>query len=181
MRILNLKMFHVERTLPKLMNKGKRLIFLILFVASSCGIAKQKYTIADYVIVPNAKEILGNKGLNAFVFENNKKIIPFQQFITTKFKSNSYQEKEFWVTIDGDKFKIILYDNDELEKYINVSDFIVSDQNPDIVEIGSQADFIAISMINESNEDCLAQNSLYENIATNYLKKLKEEYFKHDR
>lgn len=174
-------MFHVERTLLKPMYKGKLLMFLLLFIFLSCGIAKQKYVIEDYTIVPNAKEIIGNKGLNAFVFENNKKIIPFQQFLVNKFKLNSYQEKEIWVTIEGDKYKIILYDNDELEKYINTSDFTVANQNPDVVNVGSPVDFIAISMISSRNEDCLAEGSLYENIAVKYLKQLKDEFLSNDR
>jgi len=174
-------MFHVERTLLKLMYKGKLPIFLLLFIILSCGIARQKYVIEDYTIVPNAKEIIGNKGLNAFVFENNKKIIPFQQFLVNKFKLNSFQEKEIWVTIEGDKYKIILYDNDELEKYINTSDFTVANQNPDVVNVGSPVDFIAISMISSRNDDCLAEGSLYENIAVKYLKQLKDEFLSNDR
>lgn len=174
-------MFHVERTLLELMNKGKCLIILLFFIFFGCGITKQKYVIDDYTIVPNAKEIIGNKGLYAFVFENNKKILPFQQFLTRKFKLDSYQEKEFWVTIDGDKYKIIVYDNDELLKYINTSDFILANQNPDVVNVGSPVDFIAISMINSRNEDCLAEGSLYENIAVKYLKQLKDEFLSNDR
>ncbi|MDR6969456.1 hypothetical protein J2X31_003487 [Flavobacterium arsenatis] len=163
------------------MYKGKLPIFLLFFIVLSCGITKQKYVIDDYTIVPNAKEVLGNKGLSAFVFENNKKLLPFQQFITNKFKLDSYQEKEFWVTIDGDKYKIILYDNDELIKYINTSDFTLANQNPDVVNVGSTADFIALSMISSRNEDCLAEGSLYENIAVKYLKQLKDDYLSNDR
>ncbi|MFY0482481.1 hypothetical protein ACI6PS_07730 [Flavobacterium sp. PLA-1-15] len=170
----------MERTLLALMNKGKIPLFVLFFIILSCGINKQ-YVIEDYTIVPNAKEILGNKGLNAFVFENNKKIMPFQHFVTDKFKLESYQQKEFWVTIEGDKYKIILYDNDELEKYINTYDFALSNQNPDVVNVGSTADFIALSMISSRNEDCLAEGSLYENIAVKYLKQLKDEFLSNDR
>lgn len=181
MYVSRIKMFHVERSLLELMNKGKILFFLLFFVILSCGITKQKMVINDYVIVPNAKEILGNKGLSAFVFENNKKILPFQQFLTNKFKLDSYQEKEIWVTIEGDRYKIILYDNDELEKYINTSDFTVAIQNPDVVNVGSTVDFIALSMISSRNEDCLVEGSLYENIAVKYLKQLKDEFLSNDR
>lgn len=173
-------MFHVELMMLRLMYKGNLMFFIMFFTILGCGVAKHKYVIDDYTIVPNAKEILGNKGLNAFVFENNKKIIPFQHFLFNKFKLNSYQEKEFWITIERDKYKIILYDNDELEKYINTSDFTVANQDPDVVNIGSTADFIAISMINSTNEDCLAEGSLYENIAVKYLKRLKDEYLSND-
>jgi len=174
-------MFHVERSLLTLMNKGKLPVFLMFFIVLGCGITRQKFVIDDYTIVPNAKEILGNKGLSAFVFENNKKILPFQQFLTNKFKLDSYQEKEFWVMLEGDQYKIILYDNDELIKYINTSDFILANQNPDVVNVGSTADFIAISMISSRNEDCLVEGSLYENIAVKYLKQLKDEFLSHDR
>lgn len=174
-------MFHVERTLLTLMNKGKICVFFLFCVVLSCGLTRQKYIIDDYIIVSNAKEILGNKGLSAFVFENNKKIIPFQQFLTSKFKANNYQEKEFWITIDKEKYKIILYGNDEVLKYINTSDFRLADQNPDVVNVGSTADFIALSMISSRNEDCLAEGSLYENIAIKYLKQLKDEFLSNDR
>jgi len=174
-------MFHVERTLLRLMYKGKLSIFLLFIIVLGCGIARQKYVIDDYTIVPNAKEILGNKGLSAFVFENNKKLLPFQQFLTSKFKLDSYQEREFWVTIEGDKYKIILYDNDELIKYINTSDFTLANVNPDVVNVGSTADYIALSMISSRNEDCLLEGSLYENIAVKYLKQLKDEYLSNDR
>lgn len=174
-------MFHVERTLLRLMYKGKLSVFLLFFIVLSCGITKQKFIIDDYTIVPNAKEVLGNKGLSAFVFENNKKLLPFQQFLTNKFKLDSYQEKDFWVTIEGDKYRIILYDNDELIKYINTYDFALANQNPDVVNVGSTADFIALSMISSKNEDCLVEGSLYENIAVKYLKQLKDEYLSNDR
>lgn len=174
-------MFHVERTLLRLMYKGKLSVFLLFFIVLSCGITKQKFIIDDYTIVPNAKEVLGNKGLSAFVFENNKKLLPFQQFLTNKFKLDSYQEKDFWVTIEGDKYRIILYDNDELIKYINTHDFALANQNPNVVNVGSTADFIALSMISSKNEDCLVEGSLYENIAVKYLKQLKDEYLSNDR
>lgn len=174
-------MFHVERTLLKLMNKGKFAILLLFFILLSCGITKQKFIIDDYTIVPNAKEILGNKGLSAFVFENDKKIIPFQQFITNKYKLPSYQEKEFWVTIDKEKYKIILYDNDELIKYINTSDFGLANQDPAILNVGGTADFIALSMITSRNEDCLVEGSLYEVVAVKYLKQLKDEFLRNAR
>lgn len=174
-------MFHVERTLLRLMYKGKLSVFLLFFIVLSCGITKQKFIIDDYTIVPNAKEVLGNKGLSAFVFENNKKLLPFQQFLTNKFKLDSYQEKDFWVTIEGDKYRIILYDNDELIKYINTYDFALANQNPNVVNVGSTADFIALSMISSKNEDCLVEGSLYENIAVKYLKQLKDEYLSNDR
>src|SRR6478752_2822501 len=110
-------MFHVELILSGLTNKGKRVsLFLFLFLMS-CGVARQKTEISDYLILEQGKNVIGNKNLNAFVFENNQRKIIFQQYISSKFKTNSLFEKEFWVTISGDKYKLLFYDNDEFDKY----------------------------------------------------------------
>ena len=50
-------------------------------------------------------------------------------------------------------------------------------QLPDNAKVGDSRKFIAISMINSFNEDCLAEGSLFQNIATKYLKTLKDEYY----
>jgi hypothetical protein len=158
----------------------KIVICFLLLIFISCGISRQRIEIPDCLIVPNGKEIVGNKNLNAFVFENNLKNIPFQQYITTRFKSNNYLEKEIWITIEKDKFKLIFYDNDEFEKYIGTSNYTALNQETEANKTGNNAKFIAISMINAQNEDCLIEDSLYQNIAISYLKKLKDDYIKNN-
>lgn len=175
--IYNLKLFHVELSLSTSINKGKILIFLFLFSIYSCGTIKPNYQITDYVLVPNGKEIIESKALNAFIFENNKRQIPIEQYISTKLNLDSYNQNEFWVTINNQKFKLIVYDYTEFEKYFNSSNYAVKNLEPANVEIQDKRDFIAISMINAYNEDCLADGSLYQNIALQYLKKLKDEYY----
>ncbi len=163
------------------MNKRKLsfLIFIIFFI--NCGIHKPKYIIEDYVLVPNAKEILGNKGLTAFVFENNKRILTFQQFLINRFNLETFNQREIPFTINEERFILHVYDSDETAKYINTFDFILKEQIPDASKMGNQSDFIVLSVVNDKNEDCLNDNSLYQNIVIKYLKNLKEEYFKNDR
>ena len=158
----------------------KIIIYNLFFIFISCGIARQRLEIADFLIVPNGKEIIGNKSLNAFVFENNLKNIPFQQYITTKFKSNNLLEKELWISIDKDKFKLIFYDNDEFDKYFGTSNYTAINQETEANKFGNNSKFIAISIINEQNQDCLVGDSLYQNIAISYLKKLKDDYLKNN-
>jgi hypothetical protein len=160
------------------MIKRKNAIILLCFVLTGCIATRERMTIPDYIILRNGKEIPGNKGLNAFLFENTQNNFYFQKFLTAKFNLDNLQQKDFWVTIDGMKYKMLVYDNAELEKYFQVSDFIVTNQQPEIEETASRPKFIAISMISSTNEDCLAENSLLRNIATKFLKNLKDDYLK---
>ncbi|AWI25106.1 hypothetical protein [Flavobacterium pallidum] len=144
---------------------------------SSCA-SRYKTVINDYVVLPEGKEVVGGKApLNAFIFETLTKPFAFQNFIMEKYRTDDLRAPEFWVTIDGSKYKVLVYDNNELEKYFHVSEFIQTnfDTNPDN---NNRPKFIAVSMINEYNEDCLQENSLYYNVAVNFLKTLKQEYYK---
>jgi hypothetical protein len=154
-------------------------VLFILFVG--CGIHKPKYTIDDYVLVPNAKNILGNTGLTAFVFENNKEIIPFQQFLVVKYNLQTLNQREIPFRINEEFFLLHVYDSDETVKYINTFDFVMKNQIPDSSKMGLQADFIVMSVTNKNNEDCLSDGSLYQNIVIKYLKNLKQAYFSNDR
>ena len=169
-------MFHVERTLSTAINKGKPLVFLLFFAVYSCGTMKPNVQIEDYLLVPNGKEIVENKALTAFVFENNKRQIPIEQYLSWKLNIDTYNQNEFWISIDNKKYKLIVYDYTEFEKYFNSSNYAVKNLEPGNVEIQDKRDFIAISMINSYNEDCLLEGSLYQNLAIKYLKKLKDEY-----
>ena len=75
---------------------------------------------------------------------------------------------------------MIFYDNDEFEKYIRTSNFTALNQETEANKTGNKAKFIAVSMINAQNEDCLTEGSLYQNIAISYLKKLKDDYLKNN-
>jgi hypothetical protein len=168
-------MFHVEPKLKTLTLKGFSLLMLLYFF--SCATPRQAIDVSDYVLRNNGKEVPGNKGLTAFIFENNPKKIPFSQFLADKYNVGKYIDVEYNVTIDGHNFKVMLYENAELEKYFQTSNFIAANVEPDSSVVGSKAKFLALSVINDHNEDCLAEGSLYQNMIINYLKNLKKEYY----
>jgi hypothetical protein len=155
------------------------LVLSLLFVG--CGIHRPQYTIDDYVLIPNAKKILGNDGLTAFVFENNKEILPFQQFLVNTFNLQTLNQREIPFTINDELFTLHVYDSDETVKYINTFDFVMKNQIPDSSKMGLQADFIVLSVTNKNNEDCLKDGLLYQNIVIKYLKNLKQAYFSNGR
>lgn len=167
-------MFHVERHIKMTACKA---LFIINFLLISCISTKPSIQIPDYILVSNGKEIIGNKALTAFIFENNTKKAPIEKFLSLKFKSENYFNTEYWITIDKSRYKIIIYDNSDFEKYFNSSNYSVMNLETENSSYGEQRKFIAISMINAYNEDCLSENSLFKNIALNYLRNLKAEYF----
>lgn len=169
-------MFHVELRRINRIFKATTAILLLLFVLQSCVVAKPGYQIDDYYVSENGKEILGTKPLNAFIFENNLKNLPFEQFLAVKYKLDSYLTRDFWVTIDKNRYKILVYDFAEFDKYFGTANFAAVDQENIANIVGGQPKFIAISMITDSNEDCLSDKSIFQNMAINYLKKLKDEY-----
>ena len=169
-------MFHVKPFLKNCIIKGIVPIFLMFFILQSCVGARTAYQIDDYYIAPNGVEILATKPLNAFIFENNLTNLPFEQFLSLKYKLNNTFSREFWITVDKSKYKLIIYDNAEFDKYFGYSNFAAVNQENIANIVGGQPKFIAISMINEFNEDCLSDKSMLQNVSTIYLKNLKDEY-----
>ncbi|WP_298224170.1 hypothetical protein [Flavobacterium sp.] len=161
-----------------IVNKGKLLVFSFCIVLIGCVGARQTIQIPDYILVPKGKEIVENQeGLTAFIFENNTKNLPIEKFLSIKFKSENYFSTEYWVVIDKSKYKMIVYDNSDFEKYFNSANYSVINLEPQNDQSDQQRKFIAISMVNANNEDCLKDGSLFQNIVVNYLKKLKDEYY----
>lgn len=168
-------MFHVERS-NKTLYKGFFLLLTFITVLS-CGTPRYAVDVSDYVIRENGKHVYGKEnGLTAFIFQNQPTKITFNQFLLEKYNLGKFTEIEYWTTIDGMKFKVFLYTQDEINKYFDTSNFIASNVVPENAVVGSQVKFLAISVINEFNEDCLADDSLFKNTVIKYLKDLKDQY-----
>ena len=170
-------MFHVKPIAKTLILKGFFEFLIISMLFTGCGTPRQFVDVSDYVLVPNGKPVLGNDGLTAFIFENNPRKIPFQQFLAEKYNIGNYNNIEYWVTIEGTRFKVMLYEDSELQKYFDTTNFIASNVDNDVNVVGSTVKFIALSVITEYNEDCLSGGSLYQNMVIEYLINLKKEYY----
>lgn len=171
-------MFHVKLNMRTPAIKGITGMLFLFFVLNSCAGAKQSIQIPDYILVPNGRENIGGNNLTAFIFENNMKNVPIEQYLSMKFETSNLFEKEFWIKTEGQKFKIIIYDYNEFEKYFVSTNYAPMNVIPENAKSGDQRKFIAISMISSYNEDCLADGSLLQNIAVNYLKNLKDEFLR---
>lgn len=170
-------MFHVKQSKIKTLFIKGFLVFLMMSISSSCVAPRHTVEIQDYVLVENGKKILGKeKGLTAYIFENNPRKVVFAQFAAEKYGVGQYIDVSYWVTIEGYKFKVFVYDTDELQKYFDMGQFMVTKQENAQNIVGTAERFIGISMITDANEDCLLENSLFHKIAFTYLKNLKDEY-----
>jgi len=151
-------------------------MLFLFFTLTGCVGARQTIQIPDYILVPNGKEDVAGKSLTAFIFENNIKHSQIEEYLAAKINSGNYFEKEVWVTIDKDRYKLIIYDSTDFEKYFGSANYSPINEEAKNDNYYSQRKFIAISMINAYNEDCLKDNSLFQNVAVKYLKNLKDEY-----
>lgn len=171
-----MKMFHVERIVKTLFIKGF-FVFFVWMMFSGCITPRHTVEINDYILLQDGKEILGReKGLTCFMFENNQTKAPIQQFIINKYRLGATEEISYNVILDEKHFKVFLYTNDELMKYFDLSQFMISTVETEVNRIGSSANFIGFSVIDEYNNDCLAEGSLYQNIIIKYLRDLKYEF-----
>ena len=168
-------MFHVERIIKTSVCTAVLLVCINLFL--SCGGARSTVQITDYLLVNNGIELQKNTPLTAFVFENNQKNPPIEKFLSLKFKNSNYFDKEFWVSIQGNKCKLIVYDAAEFEKYIGSSNYAQINQEPENAKYGNQPKFIAFSVVSATNEDCLSDQSLFQQVALTYVQNLKNEYY----
>lgn len=170
-------MFHVEQEEIKTLFRKGFLVFLTAMVFTACGTTRHSVEIQDFVLVPNGKQVLGkDRGLTAFIFENNPRKIPFVQFVAQKYGIGQYVDVSYWVTVEGYRFKVFVYDSDELQKYFDMGQFMVTRQETTQNVVGSSEKFIGLSMITDANEDSLDEQSLFHKIAISYLKSLKDEY-----
>lgn len=169
--------FHVEQIKLKTLFRKGFLVFLAIMLFTSCGVQRHSVEIEDYVLMENGRQVLDKeKGLTAFIFENNPRKIPFVQFAANKYGVGQYTEVNYWVTVDGYHLKVFIYDTDELQKYFDMGQFMVTHQESTTNVVGTTEKFIGISVLSDTNDDCLDEHSLLHKIALNYLINLKEEY-----
>lgn len=165
------------------MNFKKQFFYFLLFPLwglGGCGVQQGGYIIEDYLIVPTeATNTIGTKNLNVFVFENDLTTPPIELFLAEKYTLPTYQTREFWVTTDTkERLYIKVLERDEIEKFLDLSQYGARIQetkgNRDI----TQSKYLALSVTDENGDDCLSDKSLFYNVATKYLKNLKDEYLR---
>lgn len=170
-------MFHVERTIKNVIIKGLAMICFPFFVFS-CIPVKTNPKIAEYHIlnpIPNKLNEKSREGI--FIFENKRMSGSFQSFLVQKLNpTNKKENRDFLVAIQGTKFIISVLDQREMETYIDLTDVFIKSPKPGLVKTGDEKSYVAITVKTPNGEDCLKNNSLYQNIVINYLKELKQEY-----
>lgn len=170
-------MFHVKLDIKTRSIKGLAMICIPFFVFS-CIPVKTNPVIADYHILNSTPNKLNekNKG-GVFIFENHHLSGSFQSFLVQKLHpTNKNENRDFQVLLDNTKFIISVLDQRETEMYIDLSDVLRLPAKPGLLKSGDEKSYVAITVKTPTGEDCLKNNSLYQNIVLKYLKNLKQEY-----
>ena len=171
-------MFHVERNTQHRIIKGIFTVLLIIFVFTSCFSVKTNPDIPDYHLLNTVDSKELKKEIPAvFMFENKKMKNSFQNFLGEKLNMKN-ENRNFPVKIQNEKFVISILDKIETEKVITLGDYIFKRPEKAIIKNGDQKLYIAISVTDKIGNDCLKNNSIYQNLVLNYLKELKLEYSK---
>lgn len=171
-------MFHVKLITQNRTVKRIGSILLIVFLFSSCVTINPNPKITDYHLInaTSSKEL--EKEVPAvFMFENNRMKQSFQNFLGQKFNVKN-ENRNFEVRIQNESFVISVLDKIETEKVITFQDFIFKNPDRAIIKSGDQQAYVAISVTDKIGNDCLKNNSIYQNLILNYLKELKLEYSK---
>ncbi len=165
-------MFHVKQTSLR----RYVIAFATILLSFSCGTIRT-YQIADYQLFPQGRTI-GSTELNAFIFENNQKNLPFLYFLANRFNQGNIYDRVFDIKIEGTKCLMMVYDDAEFDKYFKLSNFSMINEVPENGRVGDNQRFIAISVVGPNNEDFLASTSLFQKVTVDYLSALKKEYYK---
>jgi len=170
-------MFHVEPNIKNRIIKGLAMICIPFFVFS-CIPVKTNPVISDYHILNPIPNKLNEKSRDGvFIFENNKMSGSFQSFLVQKLNpTNKKENRDFNVSLEGTKFIISVLDQREMETYIDLSDFFIKTSKTGVIKKGDEKSYVAITVKTPNGEDCLKNNSLYQNIVLKYLKNLKQEF-----
>jgi len=150
--------------------------FCLLLFLRCTSIRQTRYIIDDYLIVPTEiTNTIGAKNLNVFVFENDLTTPPIELFLSEKYNLPSYQTREFRITTNTkDRFYIKILDRNETEKFLDLAQYGAKTQETKGSKDITQSKYLAIAITDENGEDCLSEKSLFYNIATLYLKNLKD-------
>src|SRR5690606_13779887 len=97
-------MFHVKLPSRGLAMKGLAGYLLVLCITGSCVGSRPAMQIDDYVLADNGLEHFAHKPLHAFIFENNLRNQSIERFLNEKYRTQTYADSEFWISINQQKF-----------------------------------------------------------------------------
>ncbi|MFD0863171.1 hypothetical protein ACFQ1M_13225 [Sungkyunkwania multivorans] len=167
----------------------KTTFYALLICLSSCVTLRvNKPPEVENFYIANKKELKGlklDKDRKAFVFENPGTEIDFKQFIAKKHGLENFKfSKTYTITENGANLNIsvetptVNEQSHTLDLLTPIISKAVSNENrrAEYSEDEKSYSFIAISVADDYGNDCLSTDSLFRNIAVDYLRSLKDEY-----
>jgi hypothetical protein len=165
-------------------------IFVVVFLGS-CIPLRIAPNIKDYKLTQGKRFKKGLPKKNVFVFEDPKDANEFYDYINTKFNLNNYYvDVQVPFLVDGNTYYFSFYEVEIPTKTINLIPLaldVALNKAADMEPVFDEAHtsrignwYIAIEVFSDTEEDCLAENSISREKVLSYLRKLKNEYLATD-
>ncbi|MBO0330902.1 hypothetical protein [[Muricauda] lutisoli] len=165
-------------------------VFVLLFLGS-CIPLRIAPKIKDYKVTEGKRFKKGLPKKNVFVFEDPKNENEFYDYINTKFQLNDYYvDVQAPFSLDAKTFYFSFYEVEIPTKSINLIPLALdvalnkaADMDPvfDDVHTSRKGNwYIALEVFSNTEEDCLAENSVSRELILSYLRNLKNEYLATD-
>lgn len=155
--------------------KSYFVITVLAFFLISCFPVKSVQDINGYHIIDgNKKAGKDFKKQNVFTFQIYKDRSIFERYLRERFKDTpGFSPSNFIATIESVPFTIRVLSKEEVNKYVDFTDFLLKKEDPELVKNGKSKQFVYMIATDENGEDALSTNSFYRYIVANYLDNLR--------
>ncbi|WP_188461647.1 hypothetical protein [Bizionia arctica] len=157
------------------MSLKRRLIFLLLLVGFNsfygCFPVKSVPDVRGFNVVQgdeNSKNEL--ERLNKFTFQIYSSPIVFNRYLDDRYKNEKgFNPNNFRLKVEGVWFNFSVLGEADTSKYIDFTDYIFKNDDPELVKSGKTKYFIAITVTTDEHKDCLKMDSFYRYVISDYL------------
>ncbi|MDO6595850.1 hypothetical protein Q4512_02925 [Oceanihabitans sp. 2_MG-2023] len=156
-----------------------RVLFVLcttLFV--SCIPVKNVQDINGYHIIEGNKKVGKDlKSQNVFSFQIYKDRRFFDRYLYERFHDvPGFSSSEFNVEIEDVPFTIRILSKEETSTYLDFTDYIFKNDDPELVKNGKKKQFIYMVVKDENNQDALSTDSFYRYIVAKYLDEIRMDF-----
>lgn len=117
------------------------------------------------------------ESLNKFTFQIYNSPVVFNRYLYSRFENEKrFNPHNFRVKVKGVWFNFSVLGEEETSKYVDFTDYIFKNDDPELVKNGKTKYFIAITATTDENEDCLKVDSFYRYIISKYLNDIRMDF-----
>lgn len=151
------------------------LLSLVLFsLLLSCVSIKSVDDINRYHIIEVKQKNNKPKPLHLFTFQINRDRSYFLNYLRDRYQHiKGFTPENFTAVIKDETFYVSVLSEEDSSTYVDLTDFIFKNKDPELVKNGKLKRFISITITDANGIDALEAQSFYRNIVIKYLDDLR--------